>query len=468
MKRLYSTLLLIIFADLSYAEDAFNKSNSQDRDKVGITIYNQGVGLVRETRKVNWNKGKLTVWWEDVPALIKPETVQVSGSNANKLQIIEQNYEYDLVSSQKILDKYLGKELTIFRKTSAQSNETPIRAKLLSNAEGRVFQIGETIALDLDGRIEVPEMPDNLYTKPTLVWKVLNEREGSQTVDVAYQTNGMSWNADYILRLDSQEKIGSLQTWVTIANTSGARFENANLQLIAGKINFVRQRENLGIQVSRKEFMPMADSAFQQENISEFYLYTLDFPTDLGSNQTKQIRLFTSESIPVKKLYSFENLPWREEGDNQYNNATIHYSFLNNEMSGLGRPLPAGIFRVFLSDSRGRQQLLGEDSIDHTPDKEEVRIKVGQAFDVVAINRRTQLENFQKGKGERASYRVDFKNKKKEEIQVRYMINHPGESKVIKSSIAFQKESAQRSSAIVTLKAGETLSIDFTIESKFQ
>lgn len=466
------TLLFLVTASIT-SDSSFDLSTDSDRKSVSVTIYNGGIGLVRETRVLNLSKGIRTLRFEDVPSQIIPQTVRVKGEDSKKLTVFEQNYEYDLISAERLMDKYIGKEVTLYQE--GKEKTTSVKAKLIANNGSPVYQIGNEVSLGYNGRVTVPTIPENLFAKPTLVWKLKNEIDKEQSLEVSYQTNGLGWSADYILVLDKEENECGLNSWVTLNNHSGAEFKNAVLQLVAGKVNLVSNRPaytpnpRYVKKSSVKEYEEMADAApeFNQENLSEYYLYTLDQPTNIGYNQTKQVQLFQSEGIEIKKYFVFENLPMYEGNEKNFNNATIKYIFKNAKKNNLGRPLPQGTIRVFKADSKGRQQLLGEDTIDHTPENEDVKIKTGQAFDVVANGKRLSYEVFKLSRGDKSSYSVEIRNRKKEAIEIRFYASLWGDWTITKSSHKFIKESSTKTYADVPLKANETVTLEYTIETKY-
>ncbi len=471
-KPLVFTFLIPIFALQSQVPGIV--STEKDRKSVSVTVYNQGMGLVRESRLIKPEKGDFTLRFEDVPSQILPQTVRVKSEENKSLTVYEQNYEFDLISQDRLLEKYVGKDVTLYPKQKGLQQTNGIKAKLISNKEGQIYQIGDEIVMGYFGRISVPELPDNLYSKPTLVWKLKNENEKEQLLDVSYQTQGMSWTADYNLMLDKEEEQATVASWITLNNTSGARFENATLQLIAGKVQFAEEPQHEYTKrpqhyktLMKRSDMVVSAPVFEQENLSEYYLYTLDQPSTIGSNQTKQLKLFQAENIGIKKYFVFENLPMNDGDEKQFNNASVRYIFKNTKKNNLGRAIPAGVFRVFKADSKGRQQLLGEENIDHTPENEDIKIKTGYAFDVVANGRRVSQEVFKLGKGDKTVYSAEFRNRKKEEVEVRFYSQHWGDWNITKSSAKFTKESANRAYFDLILKPNETVTLDYTVETKY-
>lgn len=468
-----STFLLFTFLLISAAGISQTVSTSDQRSSVSVTIYNMGMGLVRENRTIALPKGISVLRFEDVAEDIIPQSVRVE-AKSGKMTVFEQNYEYDLISNSRLMDKYIGKSVTIYKYDEASKKEIPVTATLIANNDGPIFKVGNEISLGYPGRITVPTIPNNLFAKPTLLWKVANEDDGNLSVDVSYQTNGMNWFADYVMVLSDNEKLASINSWVTLDNQSGAEFKNATLQLVAGNVRRKSEQKSFdrynaagrGIGIAKMEAVAMAPS-FEQENLSEFYLYTLDQPTDIGYRQTKQVQLFSADKINLTKRYIFENLPMYSGNEKNFNRAAVRYDFKNSADNQLGRPLPKGVFRVFKADSKGRQQLLGEDDIDHTPNNEEIKITVGEAFDVVANGKQTAFENYSIGNGNRTSYEVSLRNRKKEDIVIRLYGNVGGEWKITKNSHKFEKESQYKVYFDVPVKADGEVKVTYTVEQSY-
>lgn len=469
MKSFFLLFITGFTATTLFAQDNF--SSSADRTSVSVTIYNNGLGLVREARKVDLKPGVSTLRYEDVASYIVPQTVRIkSKSNPDQLTIFEQNYEYDLISSSRLMDKYVGKDVKLYR-LNENGTETEVKAKLIANNNGPIYQIGNEISLGYSGRVVVPSIPDNLFSQPTLIWKLNNQVRGSQELEVSYQTNGMNWSADYIMVLTENEKKTDLSSWVTLSNNSGARFENVTLQLVAGSIKRAEIAPMAKFRGGRS--MDVAYSVaeapeFEQENLSEYYLYTLDQPTTLAMSQTKQVQLFTANDISVEKRYIFENLPMGSGDEKEFNRATVRYDFNNSKDNNLGRPLPKGVVRVFKADSKGRQQLLGEDNIDHTPNNEEVKIATGEAFDVVANGKQLSFENFSIGSGYHADYEVSLRNRKTEDITIRLYANVGGDWKITDSSHKFVKESNSKVYFDVPVKADSEVKVTYSVKVSYK
>ncbi len=460
---------LYVFPFGVQAQSSF-KSGISDRKSLSITIYNGGIGLIRESRTVALPKGRSTLQFEDVASSILPQTVRIRPGNRNPFVVFEQNYEYDLISNKRLLEKYVGKELTLVTTNPKTGEESFQKAKLIAYNDGPVYLINNQISLGHPGRVLVPSIPDNLYEKPTLIWELLSENGGPADLDVSYQTGGMNWSADYNLHLSSSETAADLQSWVTLNNSSGTAFENATLQLIAGKVQLLSGHSLKATAIRPRTTMlqdaEVSAPTFEQENLSEYYLYTLDQPITIRNLQTKQVQLFSSQNLKIDKRFVFENLPIDTSGTpKHFYNAKIRYEILNTKLNQLGRPLPSGTVRVFKSDSKNRIQLLGEDTIDHTPENEWVRIGIGEAFDIVANLIQTGYQKFKITEGYKSSYIAEVRNRKKESVTVRLYVPVNGEWKITDHSHKYEKESQFRIYFDLNIPAGKIEKVQYTVEN---
>lgn len=469
----YIGISFAICLSLSYGDIMSHETSSEkDRKSLSVTIYNGGIGLVRETRVTTLPKGRSTLRYEDVASSILAQTVRVvPGKGSSEFSIFEQNYEFDLISNERLMEKYVGQNVLLFQTNPKTGEETSLEAKLIAYNNGPVYQIGDKISLGYPGRVVVPSLPQNLFSKPTLVWEMFSKEAGEKKFEVSYQTGGMNWSADYNLHLNEAENGADLLSWVTLSNSSGTNYRDATLQLVAGKIQLISHQPipmamDKKYKVRASVMMDGAEPEFSQENLSEYYLYTLDQPTDIGDRQTKQVQLFSQQGIIVEKKFIFENIPLYDGNQKRFTNATVRYDILNSSKNRLGRPLPAGSFRIFKSDSKGRVQLLGEDSIDHTPNDEWVRVSTGSAFDVVASGKQTKYEKFKISEGFKAGYEMEIRNRKKEDITVRVYAPVYGEWKITENSHKFEKESQSKVFFDLKIPAGKVEVVRYTVENK--
>src|SRR4030066_1007781 len=275
----------------------------EDQKGVAVTIYNVNLGLVKDQREIKLLKGLGELRFMDVASQIIPTSVHIkSVINPDSLQILEQNYEYVLLNPQKLLDKYVGKEVKLYYKNPYTEREEIVTATLLSNNGGPIFKIGDEITFGHPGRIIFPEIPENLISKPTLVWLINNTLSHPQKVEASYLTNGINWRADYVVTLNDKDDKADLSGWVTIDNKSGATYKNAKLKLVAGDVNRVKDEYEYKDKMLRlAEVASKAAPQFKEEEFFEYHIYTLQRPSTIKENQTKQISLVSADNIPVKK-----------------------------------------------------------------------------------------------------------------------------------------------------------------------
>ncbi|MEO7093860.1 MAG: DUF4139 domain-containing protein, partial [Polyangiales bacterium] len=372
------------------------QSTSAQRESVAITVYNQNFGLVREVRNLDLPTGRVSLEFRDVAARIQPETVHIKSlSSPDLFSVFEQNYRFDLLSPQKLLEKYVGKQVKIHRWNELLGKDDDFDATVLSIEGGSpVLQIGDRVTYGFRGRISFPELPANLIAKPTLVW-LLGSGAPKQKVEVTYLTQSLNWRADYVMLVDEKDALADLQGWVTLTNQSGASYENARLKLVAGDVQKIQKEANFEakpVTITTAAMEPQAP-AFHEEGFFEYHLYTLDQPTTVLDNEQKQVSLLEAKGVAVtKKLIFFgSNYYYRSSygvvSSNQ--KVGVYLDLQNEEKNHLGIALPKGTVRVYKKDKSGQQQFIGEDSIDHTPRDEKIRIKMGDAFDVVADKKQT-------------------------------------------------------------------------------
>ena len=298
-------LAFILLASEAFAQTV-QTSTGDDQKDLAVTVYNSNVALVRDVRRVHLPTGTVDLRFVDIAAAVNPVTVHIVSLNAPKdLTVLEQNYEYDLLNPAKLLDKYVGKELTLVRVVTENNStkEVPVKATLLANNQGPVWQVGNEIITGMGAdRLVFPNLPENLYSKPTLVWLLDNRHAGEQIVEASYLTNQMNWSADYVLTVGADQKAADLNGWVTIVNQSGTSYRNAQLQLVAGELNRVTTGEPPMEAMAMKAAVAGA-AQFAQEPISEYHLYTLERRTNLQENETKQISLLDSPGIRIEKSF---------------------------------------------------------------------------------------------------------------------------------------------------------------------
>jgi len=442
-------------------------TTQNDQTDLSVAVYNSNIALVRDVRQLQLPTGSVRLKFMDIAATVNPATVHFrSLTEPEKVGVIEQNYEYDLLEPNKLLNKYVGKEVTIVR--SYMDNNTTkheeIKATLLANNNGPVWKIGNEIVTGLFGEsYRFPEVPANLYDRPTLLMSLENSGSRKQTIEASYLANNLSWNADYVLTVGRDDKAADLDGWVTLVNNSGAAFHNAKLQLVAGDLNRLPAREQYrAMDAMVKAQAATAAPQFQQENFSEYHLYSLQRRTSIEDKETKQISLLEGSGVPVEKLFvvngqSFYYRNAQNPGTPLKDPVMVFYKFKNEEKAGLGIPLPAGNVRVYQKDAKGGLLFIGEDHIDHTPKDEFITVKIGNAFDLVAERKQT---DFQKIADKVYEMEFEIKLRNHKDTPVTIQVNEPigGSWEILSSTYEAKKMDAFAAQFNVPVKAnGESV-----------
>lgn len=475
-----SLAILAFSTTLQAAEPEETRSTLEDQQGVAVTIYNQNLALVKDQRKVRLHAGLNKLALRDVSAQIRPETALLrSLTQAGSLSILEQNFDFDLLTPQKLLEKYVGRNVGIVKTNPATGAETTTQAQVLSANNGVVLKIGDQIETGIPGRIVYNDVPANLRDRPTLVVQLNSKTASEQNLELSYLTGGLSWKADYVAELNPAEDKLDLSGWVTLDNTSGTIYRNAKLQLVAGDINRVPEARPM-MKTLRMEAMA-ADAAPQmaEESLLEYHLYTLDRPTTIAENQTKQVALLSAAGVPVRKKlvlrgadYYYQSSYLPNNGDlGQKMKVGVFIEFDNKEASKLGMPLPKGVMRVYKKDSAGNAQFVGEDNIDHTPKNATVRLKLGDAFDVTADKRQTdfkRLPNPAKGNSAyESAYEIVLKNAKKERVTVIVQEPIPGDWKMLRSNLTHEKASSNMAAWKIDIPAEGQATLNYRVQVKY-
>jgi hypothetical protein len=475
----YKSLIVCLSAALSCAVAHGDelRSTLQDQRSVAVTIYNENLALVKDQRKIQFTGGQNALAFRDVSAHMRPETALLrSLTSPGKLSVIEQNFDFDLLTPGKLLEKYVGRNVSIVRTNPATGAETTEQAQVLSANDGVVMKIGNRIETGIPGRIVYPDVPTNLRDRPTLIMSLNNSGAAQQDVELSYLTGGLAWKADYVAELNAADDMLDLSGWVTLTNTSGTSYNNAKLQLVAGDVNQV-QDEMLYESRRVKAVMPMAAPAprMAEESLLEFHLYTLEHPTTIAENQTKQVSLLTASGIPARKelLLRGANYYYSSSyGDlGQKIKVSVFVEFDNRESAHLGMPLPKGVIRVYKRDGAGNAQFVGEDRIDHTPKNEKVRLKLGEAFDVTADKKQTEFKRLQDPSKNIALYEGAFeillKNAKKEAVTVTVQEPIPGDWKIINESHKHEKATSNTAVWHIPVPAEGSTKLNYRVQVRY-
>ncbi len=414
-----------------------------DQTAVAVTIYNENLALIRDSRRVTLAGGRNRLAFVDVSGQLRAETALLAAQGGAAFQLLEQNLEFDLLTPQKLLEKSVGGEVTIVRVHPQTGEETRQRAKVLSTAQGIVLQIGNEIHTTAPGRIVFDSVPPNLRARPTLTIDLIAERAGTVPVELTYLTGGLAWRADYVALLTDKEDRFDLNGWVTLINRSGTAYRDAKLQLIAGDPNQVRAELDRAAE-RRPTAAPPAPS-MRTESVADYHLYELERPTTIAENQQKQVALLKALNVATTKQYRFA-------GQGQYYRsrfaqpgtvkAEVWFYFENDKKSNLGLPLPRGIVRVYKRDSAGKAVFVGEDAINHTAEGETVRLKTGQAFDVSGVRTQTDYKVEVTGTIFETAFRFAFNNAKNEPVVVTVAEVIPGDWTILQESAPHAKVTA--------------------------
>lgn len=450
-----------------------------------ITIYNQGLGFVKDVRTLKLSKGSQNIIVEDVAQLIDATSVGFKClSNPGSVSILEQNYQYDLISPQAILEKSVGKRIRFTRSfgTTKESVEGILLSSptsVVNTGEGNEYSYNGLVIKTDDGRIilspqgeiDVLEIPAGLISKPSLVWQLESQQEQEAKMELSYLTEGMSWSANYVLTLGDQGT-GDIQGWVTLNNQSGLGFVDANLKLLAGDVNLVPKEVPMNGAAYDMAFTtaaPKKQASFKEEGLFEYHLYTLQRPATVKNKETKQLSLLEGFNVPLKKVISFEH--YNEMDDSDQNavedlESSVKVKFTNDEKSHMGMPMPAGKVRLYQRDAKGSLQFLGEDKIKHTPRDEKVSLTVGKAFDVKATHKRTSFSKPSKSLS-RASFEIEVRNRKQVAETVYLYERQDGDWKITSKSDPYVKDDSNTIVFEVKLKPGEVKTVKYSVEVKW-
>jgi len=453
-----------------------------------VTVYNQGFGLIKETRQIPLRQGRQTVAVEDVAAEIETNSVGIKSlTDPQGFSVLEQNYQYDLISPIAILNKAVGKQIRFHRVLPNGAKEV-LTGTLVSSPtsivgdaqgggtntwNGMVIKTDDgRVILNPSGEIEVSSIPEGLISKPTLLWEIEASAAKTHTVELSYLTRGMSWAADYVLTLDGAGK-GDLRGWVTMTNNSGATFVDAKLKLLAGDVQRTNQPPAAPRGGVRYEMAKAADTGFAEEALFEYHLYTLQRPATIRNKEIKQLSLLEASGFPVTKKLIVDSMrdfgiyyPQEGEVGTGMIKPMVRVEFENKKENDLGIPLPMGTVKVYQRDKSGSVQMLGEDRIQHTPKDEKVSLFVGRSFDIVAERKRTNFRRIDQRSFEE-TFEIELRNRKEVADRVYVWERHFGDWRISNTSMEWKKLDATTMEYVVDLKAGETKKITYTVVTKW-
>jgi len=458
------------------SEETHPTTTLDDQVDLAVTVYNSNIALVRDVRQIGVPAGIFDLRFMDIAASVNPATVHFrSLTEPARLGVLEQNYEYDLLEPQRLLQKYVGREVTLVR--TRQDNGTTkteeVKALLLAYNNGPVWKIGKEIVTGMNAdHIRFPELPDNLYSRPTLVWSLENTGARRHRIEASYLAGNMAWNSDYVLTVGRDDKAADLDGWVTLSNNSGTAYRNAKLQLVAGDLHRVMRQYGVSkVEAARMVADEAGREQFAREAFSEYHLYSLGRRTSIADKETKQISLLTGTGVPVEKLFVVEGQQfyyhnYQHPGSPLKDQVKVFFKFKNDENSGLGMPMPAGIVRVYQADSKGGVQFVGEDHINHTPKDEILSLHIGNAFDVVCERKQTDWKKLSERLYE-MEFEVTLRNHKEAPITVE--VNEPigGDWQMLESTHKWTKTSAWAAQFKVTVVKDGTSVLKYRIRARW-
>ena len=449
-----------------------DSSTLDDQTELALTVYNSDLALVRDVRTLQLPRGISDLRFMDIAATVNPATVHFrSLTEPTRLGVLEQNYEYDLLEPDKLLRKFVGRDVTLVRtrQDEGTTREEAVTARLLSFNSAPVWQIGNEIVTGFRAdHIRFPELPGNLYSHPTLIWSLNNEGTTRHRVEASYLATKLAWNADYVLTVARDDKAADIDGWVTLTNGSGTSFRNASLQLVAGDLNRVRNvLGRMEADAVAERSLPRAAQAMSQEAFSDYHLYTLDRKTSVSNNETKQVSMLGATGFPVAKRYVVDGQAFyyrnaQHPGSPLKDVVQVYYQFKNEARAGLGMPMPAGVVRVYQSDSKGGVQFVGEDRIDHTPKDETLNLKIGNAFDVMAERKQVDFQKIASGVYE-VEYEIVLRNHKPAPATVE--VNEPigGTWRILRSTHQWVKTDAWAAQFNIPVRADGTSTLTYRV-----
>ena len=428
---------------------------------VGLTIYNDDFAVVRECRQMSFEEGVNKVKFTDVASAIDPTSVGFQClSSPGAVAILEQNYEYDLVGTDSLLKRYIDKNVSVAIKGSGAQTGKELTGVLMAAVGSDLILKGEKNNIEIVSKSEVEEislkeMPDDLVTRPALIWLANAKKSGEQLCLVTYTTGRIGWSADYSAVLNADETKIDFTGWVTVDNKSGATYKDATIKLIAGDVRRITEPEP---KVFRKAYAEDAQGGgFEEKPFMEYHLYTLVRKSTVNNNQVKQIEFITpATGVPTKKLYIYD----RGQQDKK---VQIKLEFENKEENHLGIALPRGKVRVFKKDpADGMLEFVGEDKIDHTPRKEKLLLYIGNAFDIVPEYTLVDSRHGRRMKQE--THKIEFRNRKNEAVTIFVDEKFPSEVNwaVSESTHKYEKRDAHTARFEVKIAADSTVTVQYS------
>ncbi|MCG6896510.1 MAG: DUF4139 domain-containing protein [Thiocapsa sp.] len=450
--------------------DQEQRVDDSDQESLAVTIYNADLALVKDTRQVTLEQGENRLAWRNVSVRIRPETALLSETSGQlAFSLLEQNFDFDLLTPESLLDKYVGRTVQVIRSNDA-GERTVEDAIVLAASQGPVLRYADRIETRVVGHLAFPDVPDDLRDQPTLVLHLNAVSGGPGLFELSYLTGGLSWKADYVADLAAGGGHMDLNGWVTLTNESGIAYRRTQVQLVAGEVHQVvealpRPMRARGLTVLNEAPMP------EEESLAEYHLYTLPRPTDILNNQTKQVALLRAPAVPITRELVVRGQPHDYEtrsADGWSKLPVVATLSFENRDGSLGIPLPKGVVRVYAKDSRGHAQFVGEDAIDHTPKNETVRVQLGESFDVTARRRQTELKKLAGTSAYdyayEAAFELEIKNAKDQPLSVKVLERIPGDWTMLHETQPHTKLASNLASWLIEVPAEGSTTLSWGVQ----
>jgi hypothetical protein len=436
--------------------------SAAESQQLFLTIYNRDLALVEDQRTLNVSLGHSRLEFKDVSASIRPETVSLV---APDLSIVEQNFDFDLLTPAKLIEKAVGQKIQIVRINPGNGSQVTETATVLSVNDGVVLDVGGRIEVlradSIPTRVIFDKIPENLRAHPTLSITVDSKTAGSRSATLSYLTTGLSWDADYVGLFDEKANQLDLQGWITLTNKSGTTFNDVALQLVAGDIGLIRSRDD-EYSVVHGTAKTTKGAKQDERHFNDYYIYPVAEHTTVADNQSKQIGFLDVKGIKASKSYLYVASSFRSSETQLH--ASVVVNFSNTGASGLGSELPAGMVRVYVRDADGKPKYVGESAIDHTPQGSDLAVTTGEAFDVTV--QPTLVKEDKLGHGRvRNSMEYVIHNSRKDPIEITIrQASRGAELKLVSESIKSNRVDASTLEWKIPVPPGDETKLSFTAE----
>lgn len=476
-KITFGTFLLVLVMSLVSLSMVGAQETTPDNG-VSLTIYNQGTALVQDRRTFDLNQGVTTLDFTDVAASIDSTSVSFrSLTDPQGTTVLEQNYVYDLVGSSALLERYLDEQIQVITNDGTVFTGQLLSGRggeiILKQEDGQVVVVGQTSVRD----IRFPALPEGLITRPTLRWLLQSVTGGSQNVELTYLTGGMNWTADYTVLLGSDNSQLDLNGWITLTNTSGASFKDAQVKLVAGDVNRLpAEQEYYAYDMAMPTAAPALGAAnVEQRNFNEYKLYEIQRPVTVADNETKQVEFVSAADVPANTFFVYNGgspfygyygpITDQYYGQTGLTDVQNWLEFSTGEENGLDAALPAGRIRVYQEDIDGSALLIGENTIDHTPKGEDVKIFLGNAFDLVGEHTQTNFQYISSNVLEE-TFQIKLRNRKEDqavEIRIPENLYRWSNWEILNASEEYTKVDSNSIEFRVEVQPGEEKVITYTV-----